>query len=61
MTHVSKAEKAMIVPKVVPKKSLNIAPVYPIIADTSRCNRIRILDKSIGLSAVIPTIIFSMG
>lgn len=48
-------------PTEVPKKSLKIAPVYPIIAETSKCKRICIRAKSIGLKAVIPTIMFSIG
>jgi len=51
----------MINPNVVPKKSLKIAPVYPIITETSKCNNINIRDKVIGFKAVIPTIIFSIG
>ena len=38
-----------------------MAPVYPIIADTSICNNNKILDKSIGLNAVMPTINGSIG
>ena len=57
----SKIKNAIIIPREVPKKSLNIAPVYPIIAETSKCNKIKILAKSIGLKAVMPTIIFSIG
>ena len=39
-------------PKLVPKKDLNTAPVYPKRADISNFNKISVLDKSMGLNIV---------
>lgn len=51
----------MMVPMAVPKNSLNTAPVYPIIAETSSFNNIIIRAMSIGLNILTPIIIFSIG
>ena len=59
--HNIKVETAITVPVIVPKKSLNIAPVYPINAETSIFNKIKIRLRSIGLSAVKTSIGFSIG
>src|SRR5690606_26417355 len=48
-------------PQLVPKKFLNTAPVYPSIADTSNCSRMRIRQRSTGLNALSSTASFSMG
>lgn len=42
----------MIIPKLVPKNFLNIAPVYPSKAEISNFNKIKIRDRSIGLNIV---------
>ena len=44
-----------------PKKSLKIAPVYPIRADTSIFNKTNIRDKSIGFNKLTAIIGFSSG
>jgi hypothetical protein len=54
-------KKENINPVEVPKKSLKTAPVYPIMADTSSCSRIRIRLKSMGLRALNAIIGFSKG
>ena len=59
--HKNKTKNDITNPKVVPKKFLKIAPVYPIIAEASKCNNIWILAKSIGLKEVINIIGFSIG
>ena len=44
--------KEIINPKLVPKNFLKTAPVYPNKAEMSNFNKIKILDKSIGLNIV---------
>ena len=46
--HKNKRKNDITNPKVVPKKFLKIAPVYPIIAEISNLSKIKILPKSIG-------------
>ena len=59
--HNNKTRIEIVNPIDVPKKSLKIAPVYPIIAETSNCSKIKMRDKSIGLNAVTTIIAFSNG
>ncbi len=61
MIHNNKIKPADKNPDCVPKKFLNTAPVYPINADTSSRNKIKILLMSMGFNALIPNIIFSIG
>ena len=49
------------IPKLVPKKFWNTAPVYPSRAEISSFNNIRIRDKSIGLKTVANSANLSSG
>jgi hypothetical protein len=53
--------KAITNPIFEPKESLKMAPLYPINADISMFNRIRILPRSIGFRQLIATMAFSIG
>lgn len=62
-TRIHKAISIMVIriPSVVPKKSLKIAPVYPIITEISSCKSISMRARSTGLRALIMIMAFSMG
>ena len=53
--------KEINMPSDVPKNSLKMAPVYPIMAEISKCNKIRIRANAIGLNVEMVIIIFSIG
>ncbi len=61
ITQSASSIKESIIPKLLPKISLKIAPVWPIIADIFIRKRISILHKSIGLRALSNTTGFSIG